>query len=125
MDNNFESIFPEADDTDKLKKKVADLEELVAVQSERSSANVLYRELKRLTKEFYVGDGSDGDAVLDGSNTFGWASKSGSVYTLTQDVQLNKVTVEDGVTLLGRQYVLYIKGALVNQGTIIANGGWW
>lgn len=54
------------------------------------------------TKEIAVrlyGDGSDGSAVLDGTNTFSWASKSGNIYTLTQDVQLTTLDIDAGKTL--------------------------
>lgn len=42
------------------------------------------------------GDGSDGDCEVDGTNTFPWASKVGSVYTLTRDVYANTFTIPTG-----------------------------
>ncbi len=45
------------------------------------------------------GDGNDGAATLDGSATVPWASKSGSVYTMTRDADLTDLTIGSGVTL--------------------------
>lgn len=45
------------------------------------------------------GDGNDGAATIDGSNTFSWAAKVGSVYTLNRDVNLTTVILGSGVTV--------------------------
>lgn len=64
------------------------------------------------------GVASDGSAVLDGTNTFAWASKSGSTYTLTRDVNLINLTVNAGVILETANFKLYGTGTLNNAGTI-------
>lgn len=46
-----------------------------------------------------LGDGSDGTPDLDGTNTFTWASKSGSTYTLSRSVFWAGATIRNGVTL--------------------------
>lgn len=47
---------------------------------------------------FSFGDASDGAATLDGTNTYGFMSLSGSTYTLTRDVYLSSLTV-NGTTI--------------------------
>ncbi len=69
------------------------------------------------------GDGSDGAAVLDGTNTFSWASKSGSTYTLLRQVYLTNLTINSGIILIAAAYAIFGTGTLTNAGTIHANGG--
>jgi hypothetical protein len=62
---------------------------------------------------YAFGDGSDGDATLDGTNTYSWATKVGSVYTLTQDVYLNNLTITGATTKLEcHGYRIYVRGTL-------------
>ena len=69
------------------------------------------------------GDGSDGTATLTGANTVGWASRSGSVYTLTRDVYAEGLTVNSGVTVVTNGFVIYYgAGAFLNSGTIHNDG---
>lgn len=68
------------------------------------------------------GNGSDGDAILDGTNTFSWASKASDIYTLTQDVYLNDLTIDSGKTLITAGYILHGRGILTNNGIISNNG---
>lgn len=41
---------------------------------------------------YYYGSKRDGDLVLDGTNTYSFLSKSGSVYTATRDIYANAIT---------------------------------
>lgn len=75
------------------------------------------------------GDGSDGTVTLDGTVTVPWASKSGSNYTLTRDVNLINLSLNAGVSLfMGNAtatYRLYGQGTLTLNSTAFlgANGG--
>jgi hypothetical protein len=63
------------------------------------------------------GNGSDGSAVLDGVSSVTWASRVGSVYTLSRDVALVNLTINAGVTLK-------LGGCrLCGQGTLTTNAG--
>ncbi len=70
----------------------------------------------------WFGTGEDGAAVMDGSNTFSFASKSGNNYTLTRSVQLTNLTINSGCTLDPDSYPVYCSGTLTNNGTIKTNG---
>ena len=123
----MDSIFKKDTDQqiDELTDKVKFLEQSLDSLNERNILSSVDRELRKITKGTYIGDGSDGNAVFDGSSGVTGASLSGSTYTLTQDVNYNNVTVNKDVIVLGRQFYLQIKGNLTNKGTIYANGGWW
>lgn len=69
-----------------------------------------------------LGDGSDGAATLDGTATVAWASKSGSVYTMTRDAWLTSLSVSTGVTLNLAGFLPYVRGTVTNAGTIQAIG---
>jgi hypothetical protein len=71
------------------------------------------------------GDGSDGEAVLDGTNTFSWASKSGDTYTLTRDVFLTNLTLSGAaITLKTANFRVFGTGILTtNGGKIVSSGG--
>jgi len=75
-----------------------------------------------ISNEHVFGFGIDGTATLDGSATVGWASKSGSVYTLTKDAFLDTLTINVGVTLKTGGYRLFVKNTLTNNGAIHWNG---
>lgn len=68
------------------------------------------------------GDASDGSVTLDGTATFAFASKAGSVYTLTRDVYSTALTVNNGVTLKTGNCRMFGQGTLTNNGTITAAG---
>jgi hypothetical protein len=75
------------------------------------------------------GDGRDGAAVLDGVNTFPWASFGGGVYTLTRDVSLTDLAVATGIKLalsLGNSSTFRLNGTgtcvVAGTGTITAEG---
>lgn len=71
----------------------------------------------------YYGDASDGDVVLDGVNTYAWALKVGSVYTLLRSVYAHDLTVSAGSTLIPAMFSIYATGLLSNAGLIAADGG--
>ena len=75
-----------------------------------------------VTSGWWYGTGEDGTATLDGSATVTWASKSGSVYTMTRSVALASLTVNNGVTLKTAGYVIYCSITLTNNGTISNSG---
>jgi hypothetical protein len=68
------------------------------------------------------GDATDGDATLDGVNTYVWASLSGTTYTLLRDVYLGDLTINSGKTLLPAGFRIFGTGTLDNAGTIHNNG---
>lgn len=70
-----------------------------------------------------VGNGSDGSPVLDGTNTFSWASKSGNTYTLLQPVFFDLLTINATCTLNTGGWPLRCKQAPVNNGVIDCSGG--
>lgn len=71
---------------------------------------------------FDFGDASDGDAVLDGVNTFSWASLSGSTYTMLRPVFLHNLTINSGKILSPAYYSIWGTGTLTNNGVIDASG---
>lgn len=68
------------------------------------------------------GSGADGAVTLDGTVAPSWASKAGSVYTLTRDVQLTSLTVNSGVTLRTANFRVFCQGTLSGAGTIDNSG---
>lgn len=74
------------------------------------------------------GDGSDGAAVLNGTNTVAWATLSGgNTYTMTRDAMLTSLTINSGITLLeggtpSGAYRIFCAGSITNKGTWSANG---
>lgn len=71
---------------------------------------------------YSFGAEADGSAILDGTNTVTWASKSGSTYTMTRDAYLKNLTISSGVTLKPAGYRPFGTGLLSNSGTIQRNG---
>lgn len=79
-----------------------------------------------MTRRTYIGTGSDGDANFNGTDAVTGATRSGTTYTLTQDVNYDNVTVATGVVVVTRQYLLFCKGTMANNGTIYSSGlTWW
>ena len=76
-----------------------------------------------LTVEDVFGTGVDGTALLDGTNTFSWASKSGSDYTMTKDVHLENLTINSSVTLDASGYRIFVSDDCVISGNLHNNGG--
>lgn len=64
------------------------------------------------------GTGSDGDVTLDGTNTYGFLSKSGNTYTLTRDIQPDNLTIESGVTLVTDGYRIFVRNKIDGAGTL-------
>lgn len=71
------------------------------------------------------GAGQDGAAVFDGSNTFSFASKVGSVYTLTRDVFLGDGSrVAAGCQLKGAGFKIFCNGQFtIDAGGIVSADG--
>lgn len=69
------------------------------------------------------GSASDGSPDFDGTNTFAFATKSGSIYTLSRNVWAQNVTIRAGVTV-NKPWVLYVRGTLTIEATgILADNG--
>jgi hypothetical protein len=68
------------------------------------------------------GDGSDGSATLDGTATVAWATKVGSLYTMSRDCWLTGLTIDSGVTLLPNGNRIFCQGTVTNAGSILCNG---
>jgi hypothetical protein len=72
------------------------------------------------------GDGSDGDAVLDGVATVGWATgPSNFVYYSVRDAYAGRAAVASGVEWASNGYRIYCNNELLvtGMGRITANGG--
>lgn len=68
-------------------------------------------------------DGSDGAADLDSVNAVAWASKAGSIYTMTRDALLTNLTIRTGSTLV-KLYVPFVNGTLtIEAGGILRDNG--
>lgn len=71
------------------------------------------------------GDGSDGAAVLDGTNTYpSFLGKSGSYYWLLRDVYLSSLAVAPGITLQlagggTATFRLFCSGVVSNAGSVV------
>jgi hypothetical protein len=73
----------------------------------------------------YFGDGRDGTVVLDGVNTFSWATLVGSTYTMVtaKAVMALNMTINSGIVLdSGTGQPIFVLGTLTNNGRIINNG---
>lgn len=68
------------------------------------------------------GFNTDVAAVLNGTNTVSWASKSGNIYTLNRHVHLAALTVSVGCTLRTNGFDCYVRGLLENDGIINYDG---
>jgi hypothetical protein len=62
------------------------------------------------------GTGADGDAVLDGTTTVLSMAPSSSVYSMTQDMYFNDLTVNASVRLAPNGYRIFVKGTLKLMG---------
>lgn len=71
---------------------------------------------------FSFGDGSDGNAIADGSTAVAGMSLSGGNYTLTRDVYFNDLTINVGVTVFPSGYRIFVKDTLTLNGTIDRSG---
>lgn len=68
---------------------------------------------------FWFGDGSDGTIVINASTAgySGWATKSGSVYTLTRDVFFINLTVDNTFTIDPNGFRIFATGTVTLSGT--------
>jgi hypothetical protein len=121
--DEFESVFQTSPE-DELQKEINDIKEQLTSVSPLGISSQVVSTLKRLTRRTYQGTGADGDATFAGGAVTGF-TLSGQTYTQTADRNLANVTVASGYVIVGRQYLLFIKGTLQNNGTIYANGAWW
>ena len=71
---------------------------------------------------FDFGDGSDGAVNLNGSNTYPFATKSGSAYTLTRDVFATTFTVPLGSTLHANGFRVFGTVSIANAGMVERDG---
>jgi hypothetical protein len=62
------------------------------------------------------GTGVDGDAVLDGTTTVLSMAPSSSVYSMTQDMYFNDLTINANVRLAPNGYRIFVKGTLKFMG---------
>ena len=63
------------------------------------------------------GTGADGDATLDGTTTVLGMAPSASVYTMTQDLYFNDLTINTSCRLQPNGYRIFVKGMLKFMGT--------
>ena len=63
------------------------------------------------------GTGADGDATLDGSTTVLSMAPFSSVYSMTQDMYFNDLTIKASVRLAPNGYRIFVKGTLKLLGT--------
>ncbi len=68
------------------------------------------------------GSGRQGTATFDGSTTILGLIPSGNLYTLTADIMLSAMTVNNGVTVCTAGYRVLVSGTLTCNGTIHNNG---
>lgn len=64
------------------------------------------------------GTGADGNVTLDGTNTYSFLTKVGSVYTMNRDVHFNNLTIEAGSTLVTDGFQFYVSGTFDGAGTL-------
>ncbi len=65
------------------------------------------------------GDGSDGDVVMDGTNTYAaFTTKSGNIYTLTRSVLANNLTIGGSATLRTDGFFIFVKNKIDGSGII-------
>lgn len=95
---------------------------MVGNQGTPSSTNKFVTEEGAISATATFGDGSDGEIVLDGTNTFAFLSKSGSVYTMTRDIYANNLTINSGSTLEPAGFRIFVKETFGGAGTVRYNG---
>jgi hypothetical protein len=68
------------------------------------------------------GNGDDGAFTYDGATTPAWASRSGSIYTLTRSVAHTDATVNVGVEVRCANANMFVSGTLTNNGRVHNDG---
>lgn len=71
----------------------------------------------------YYGNGADGAVAFNGTNTFSFATKSGSSYYLSRNVAASSVTVSNSVTVFTSGYGIFCNGTFTNDGTVDNSAG--
>lgn len=122
----FEKFFEEPNDEQRTAQEIENIKmQLQSTNPSNISAEVV-RTIKKMTRRTYIGTGATGDANFNGTDAVAGTSRSGTTYTLTQDVNYNNVVVASGVVVVTRQYILFCKGSMANNGTIYSSGfTWW
>lgn len=72
-----------------------------------------------------LGDGNDGAPVFDCTNTFTWATKSGTgpcTYTLSRNVFWAGATINSGTTIKPDGWVIRSNSNIINNGDVNTNG---
>lgn len=69
------------------------------------------------TPSHLYGNGSDGDATLDGSSTVIGMAPSASVYSMNRDMYFNDLTINSSVRLAPNGYRIFVKGTLKFAGS--------
>lgn len=124
--DEFESIYPSQDENTKFDHRIKSLEMQIQTANPSNVSAEVVRTLKNMTRRIYIGTGADGNANFDGVNAVTGATLSGNTYTLTQDVNYNNVVVATDVVVVTRQYLLFVKGSMANNGTVYSTGiSWW
>jgi lysophospholipase L1-like esterase len=80
-------------------------------------------ELVQPIKSPWFGDGSDGAVVFDGTTTILGMAPSSSVYTLTRDLFVTNMTVNNGVTIKTTGFRIYGTGTLMTPIQSVASTG--
>jgi hypothetical protein len=63
-----------------------------------------------LRKPAFLGDGSDGRAVLDGKHDVAWAERDGNVYRMTRTCQVRSLVVCEHVMLITAGWQICSRG---------------
>lgn len=122
----FEKVFEEPGDTQELQQKIDNIETQLQTTNPSNISAEVVRTLKKMTRRIYIGTGADGNANFNGTDAVAGTTRSGTTYTLTSDRNFNNVTVATGVVVVTRQYLLFCKGSMANNGTIYSSGlAWW
>lgn len=83
------------------------------------ASTVLLSDRASIGASMVFGDGSDCAVNMDGTNTYaGFASKAGSVYTLTRDMLASTLVIASGATLQTAGFRVHATTSIVNNGTI-------
>ncbi|HEY1037164.1 MAG TPA: hypothetical protein VGE62_01120 [Candidatus Paceibacterota bacterium] len=75
-------------------------------------------EISSVFTRFNYGGGADGAIVLDGTNTYGFLSKSGNVYTMTRNIFCTNITINSGCTLKTDGFLYFWTGKIDGSGKI-------
>jgi hypothetical protein len=71
----------------------------------------------------HYGTGADGAVIFDGATAVPHATRVGSVYTLTANLNSTDCTVNLGITVRTAGFTIYANGTFLNNGTVHNDGG--